>query len=108
MAHLRHTVVPVKRAATDDGSGRGEGGLKWRAIGDVRRVPLPPILVAIIRTHIDLYGVHADGRVFTTENGGLPSHAWSDTWDRARDRAGLEGPIASTRPYDLRHTAGST
>ncbi|WP_256804564.1 hypothetical protein [Frankia sp. ACN10a] len=44
--------------------------LKHRAKGEVRPVPLNPPLVAILRRHIDTFGVTADGRLFRSERTG--------------------------------------
>ncbi|MFI7076222.1 hypothetical protein ACIBO1_02880 [Micromonospora sp. NPDC049903] len=37
-------------------------GFKHRGEAEAREVPIPPELVAILRTHIDRFGVDADGR----------------------------------------------
>ncbi|MET8139947.1 hypothetical protein ABZU32_06510 [Sphaerisporangium sp. NPDC005288] len=34
-------------------------------------MPIPPALVAILREHIDKYGLADDGRLFATSKGGL-------------------------------------
>ena len=49
---------------TDDGDRYTERELKHRAPGEVRPVPIPPVLVATIRAHIDTYGTAPDGRLF--------------------------------------------
>lgn len=55
---------------TDSGQTHEERHPKHRAVKDVRPVPIPPILVRILRAHIAEYGVAADGRLFRTERGG--------------------------------------
>lgn len=69
-------------------------------------MPIPPELVAILRAHIDAFGVAPDGRVFSSERGQpVASTAISDVWAEARTLAltpaQLISPLAR-RPYDLR------
>ena len=42
---------------TNNGGPRDERGLKHRSTAEVRSVPIPPVLVSILRDHIDTYGV---------------------------------------------------
>ena len=95
------------KAWTDDGSYRQTRGLKWRAKNETRVVPIPPELVALLRAHIDTYGVGAGGRLFRTSSGGpVGSSAYWLVWGQARSLglppARVESPLAG-RPYDLRH-----
>ncbi|MEJ2871741.1 tyrosine-type recombinase/integrase [Actinomycetospora sp. OC33-EN08] len=87
--------------------------LKRRRREDVRRVPIPPALVAILRAHLDTYGTAADGRLFpaTLTGGPVPTAVYTRVWKQARE-IGLTpsqaaSPMAS-RPYDLRHAALSS
>jgi integrase len=74
-------------------------------------VPIPPELVAILRQHVDTFGVTADGRIFSSDRGHpVASTAISDVWAAARSLALTPAQVASRlagRPYDLRHTAVS-
>jgi integrase len=74
-------------------------------------VPIPPELVAILREHIDTFGVTPDGRIFASDRGHIiASTAISDVWAEARTRALTPAQVASPlagRPYDLRHAAVS-
>ena len=108
---LEKSRPEVNRRWTDTGSAHGERGLKHRAAEETRRVPIPPELVAILRTHIDTFGVAPDGRVFSSDRGQpIASTAISDVWAEARTLALTPAQVASPlagRPYDLRHAAVS-
>jgi integrase len=94
---------------TDDGASREERGLKHRAAGETRTIPIPPVLVAMLRTHIACYGAGPDGRLFRTARGGpLNDTGYGEVWQRARPKAFTPAQQASPlarRPYDLRHAA---
>lgn len=96
---------------TDSGDAHEERGLKHRGRADVRPVPIPPELVAILRRHIEEYGTGEDGRVFRSERGGvIASTAYSEVWQDARILALTPAQVVSPlarRPYDLRHAAVS-
>jgi integrase len=92
---------------TDDGDGHEHRSLKNRPRRAVRIVPIPPELVMILREHIERYRQAADGRLFSSELGGVlyPSSYWH-VWHRARPLALTPAQVASPlarRPYDLRH-----
>jgi integrase len=96
---------------TDDGGAREARQLKRRASATVRQVPIPPVLVRLLRGHLDRYGAGLDGRLFRTESGG-PLHEghYRSVWAKARELALDEVQVASPlarRPYDLRHGAAS-
>jgi len=96
---------------TDTGKAHDDRGLKHRAQGEGRVVPIPPELVAMLREHIDEFGVHKDGRLFRTRRGGVISiGTYCQVWKEARVLAltpeQLASPLAA-RPYDLRHAAVS-
>jgi integrase len=96
---------------TDDGASREERGLKHRAAGETRSIPIPPALCRLLRAHIDAYGTSPDGRLFRTARGGpLNPTGYGDVWHRARPLALTPAQAASPlarRPYDLRHAAVS-
>ncbi len=108
---LEKSRPEVNRRWTDTGFAHGERGLKHRAAAETRRVPIPPELVAILRTHIDTFGVAPDGRIFGSDRGHpVASTAISDVWAEARTLALTPAQVASPlagRPYDLRHAAVS-
>ncbi|MGW3363689.1 tyrosine-type recombinase/integrase [Streptosporangium canum] len=96
---------------TDSGDGHETRGLKHRAQEDTRPVPIPPVLVKILREHLDEFGTAKDGRLFQTERGGVVgSTAYTEVWAAARLLAltpeQATSPLAR-RPYDLRHAAVS-
>lgn len=96
---------------TDSDDAHEERGLKHRAEAEVRPVPIPPILVAILREHIKTYGVGDGGRIFNSERGKpVASTAYTEVWQQARVLALTPEEVASplaARPYDLRHAAVS-
>ncbi|MFD8560158.1 hypothetical protein ACFV1N_23010 [Streptosporangium canum] len=96
---------------TDSGDGHETRGLKHRAQEDTRPVPIPPVLVKILREHLDEFGTAKDGRLFQTERGGVVgSTAYTEVWAAARLLALTPEQAASPlarRPYDLRHAAVS-
>ncbi len=96
---------------TDDGASREERGLKHRPAGETRSIPIPPVLVELLRNHLKRYGTGPDGRVFRTARGGpLNDTGYGEVWQRARPLALTPAQQASPlarRPYDLRHAAVS-
>jgi integrase len=95
----------------DSGQAHDDKGLKHRAADEVRPVPIPPELVAILGDHIDWFGTAQDGRLFRQPNGNVVrSSTCSQVWRAARRFALAEDQVASPvagRPYDLRHAAVS-
>jgi integrase len=109
---LHRTRPSVGKQWTDSGESHDDRGLKNRPSEDVRRVPIPPSLVVMLREHLDTFGTAADGRLFYSERGGVvASSTYSRAWQEARllalPPAVAASPLAR-RPYDLRHSALST
>ena len=108
---LAASAARAGRDWTDDGTARQARGLKHRAPREMRSVPIPPVLVAMLRAHLRTYGTAADGRLFRTSRGGLiQDSAYSAVWQAARAAALTPAQHASPlarRPYDLRHAAVS-
>ncbi|WP_405635886.1 tyrosine-type recombinase/integrase [Streptomyces sp. NBC_00056] len=96
---------------TDEGTSYETRGLKRRKRGATRTVPIPPILVHLLREHIARYGTADDGRLFRAARGGrVPSTEYCDTWERARKKVLTPGEITSDLaavPYSLRHAGVS-
>ncbi|WP_243408156.1 tyrosine-type recombinase/integrase [Frankia canadensis] len=62
--------------------------LKHRAKGEVRPVPLNPRLVAVLRRHIDTFGVTPDGRLFRSGRGNaVKATRYLQVWREARKEA---------------------
>jgi len=61
---LEKSRPEVNQRWNDTASAHDERGLKHRSVSETRRVPIPPELVAILRQHIDTFGIPADGRIF--------------------------------------------
>jgi integrase len=99
------------RAWTDEGTARQERGLKHRAANETRTIPIPPVLVRLLRAHIKRFGTTPDGRIFQTARGGiLQDSGYNEVWDQARQAALTPAQYRSPlgrRPYDLRHAAVS-
>jgi integrase len=95
------------------GARHHERPLKRRSPEAVRQVPIPPVLVEILREHLDVHGTARDGRLFfgaqTGEN--VPGSVYTRLWEQARE-IGLSPQQAASplarRPYDLRHAALSS
>jgi integrase len=96
---------------TDDGASYESRSLKRRARGATRSVPIPPVLVWMLREHIARYGTAPDGRLFRAAMGGrVRSTEYCELWDAAR-KAVLSKQEAATPlaevPYSLRHAGVS-
>ncbi|WP_175324759.1 hypothetical protein [Frankia sp. Cppng1_Ct_nod] len=82
-------------------------------MGEIRTVPCPPELTALLHGHIEKFGTNPAGRLFFSERNGdqIPTLTITRTWGRARLAIFTEevaaAPLAKT-PYDLRHAAVST
>ncbi|MBT2232322.1 tyrosine-type recombinase/integrase [Nonomuraea sp. NEAU-A123] len=96
---------------TNSGETHESRSLKHRADKETPEIPIPPVLVAMLREHIAEFGAAKDGRIFSTGTGGsYSSSAHSYVWQEARKLAlAPEQAVSSlaARPYDLRHTAVS-
>jgi integrase len=84
-------------------------GLKHRPDGTIRIVPIPPVLVSMLRRHLGDHGTTPDGRLFRGARGGMLSESvYGRAWHAARLAAlgpGLAATPLARRPYDLRHAA---
>jgi integrase len=72
-------------------------------------VPIPPVLVGILRRHLDEFGTGAGGIVFHTERRRpVGKSMYAKVWREARQLAltptQAASPLAGV-PYDLRHAA---
>ena len=111
--HVERAEPYAGKEWTDSGRNRDQRPLKQRARGEVRHVPCPPPLTALLHAHIQEFGVQPDGRLFVGErnDGELPTMTIGRVWRRARQAAFTAevaaSPLART-PYDLRHAAVST
>ncbi|MEU8251757.1 tyrosine-type recombinase/integrase [Nonomuraea sp. NPDC048916] len=96
---------------TNSGETHESRSLKHRADKETREIPIPPVLVVMLREHVAEYGTAKDGRIFRTGTGGTySSSAHSYVWQEARKLALSPAQVASSlaaRPYDLRHAAVS-
>lgn len=108
---LAESASHAGSAWTNDGSTRETRGLKHRASTEVRPIPIPPELVALLRRHIKEYGTAPDGRIFRAPRGGYLSEAlYARVWKDAREKVFTPAQVASPlagRPYDLRHAGVS-
>jgi integrase len=99
------------RPWTDEGTARQERGLKHRADNETRTIPIPPVLVRLLRAHIKRFGTTPDGRIFQTTGGGiLQDSGYNEIWDEARREALTPAQYRSPlgrRPYDVGHAAVS-
>ncbi|MFI9611026.1 hypothetical protein ACIHCM_04915 [Streptomyces sp. NPDC052023] len=96
---------------TDTGESFGTRGLKKRARKATLPVPVPPVLVRLVREHIRKFGTAEDGRLFRAAQGGhLLSKEYGEVWKAARlavlTESGASSPLADV-PYSLRHAGVS-
>lgn len=96
---------------TDDGLSYEKRGLKRRARKATRSVPIPPVLVRLLREHKKKHGTAPDGRLFRAAGGGrVRSTEYTEIWQSAREKAlsaeERETPLAAV-PYSLRHAGVS-
>jgi len=110
-AHLTAFFAVGYKRWTDSGEVHDRRGLKHRGKKEVRLVQIPPVLVGMLREHLDRFGTGPDGRLFRGPGGGVVSSStYSRVWDEARGYALTPSQVASPlarRPYDLRHAAVS-
>ncbi|MBQ0827822.1 hypothetical protein J5Y05_15070 [Streptomyces sp. RG38] len=96
---------------TDTGESFDARGLKERARKATRSVPIPPVLVRLVRDHIKEFGTAEDGRLFRAVQGGhLLSKEYGEIWQAARKEVLTEAEVASPLadvPYSLRHAGVS-
>ncbi len=106
MARVRGATTEPGARYTADGDRSEEKGLKHRATGAVREVPLPPMLVERLRTHIARWN---DELLFRNVNGRpMTSTSYQPVWDRARSAAWADrSELTGTTLYDLRHAAAT-
>ncbi|MFG2353722.1 tyrosine-type recombinase/integrase [Streptomyces sp. NPDC048521] len=108
---LAETRPTAGKAWTDSGEAHDRRGLKQRAHGEVRIVPIPPPLVRLLREHLREFGTAKDGRLFASERGNvIAASSYSRAWKQARELALMPDQVASVlafRPYDLRHAGVS-
>jgi integrase len=108
---LSGTTPRVGSAWTDSGESFDSRGLKKRARKATRSVPIPPVLVRMLRDHIKEYGTSEDGRLFRAARGGhLVSDDYGEIWQAARlavlSESEAATPLAEV-PYSLRHACVS-
>lgn len=96
---------------TDSGESYDSRGLKKRARKATRTVPIPPVLVRLVREHLEEFGTADDGQLFrAVRGGGLLSKEYGDIWKHARrgvlSKEDAASPLAEV-PYSLRHAGVS-
>jgi hypothetical protein len=69
LLNLKGGVVTAGKEWTDGGAVHEIYFLKWRGAKATRPVPIPPVLVRMLREHIRLFGVALDGRLFRNAAG---------------------------------------
>lgn len=106
MARVRGATTEPGARYTADGDRSEEKGLKHRATGSVREVPLPPMLVRRLRSDVERW----DGELLFRNVNGRPmtSTSYQPVWHRARGAVWSDRPeLAGTTLYDLRHAAAT-
>ncbi|SCK21631.1 hypothetical protein H181DRAFT_01568 [Streptomyces sp. WMMB 714] len=108
---LDNSTPSVGSGWTDSGKCYDARGFKKRARKSVRAVPIPPVLVRMLRSHLDEFGTGPDGHPFQASRGGLlRSNEYPEIWLAARvavlSKEEAATPLART-PYSLRHAGVS-
>jgi len=108
LARLRGAVTSPGTRYTPTGAVIENKGLKHRAAGSLREVPLSPVLVGSLREHLARFEPVED-RVFTNaRQGSVTSTNYGPAWTRARSELWPKGHLlAGTTVYDLRHAAAT-
>lgn len=109
---LAGSLTEASGAHYADSSNRSRP-LKRRRPEEVRPVPIPPVLVAILREHLVEFGTAPDGRLFSAVKTGraVGGSVYTRVWQEAREIGLSPEQGASSlarRPYDLRHAALSS
>jgi len=79
--YVARTTPEVGKRYTDSGELHDEKGLKHRPDDEVRPVPIPPELVAILCWHLEEFGTAPDGRLFRQPKGGVVgSSTYTQVW----------------------------
>ena len=110
--YLSTSAPAAGRAWSQSGTRREPRQLKHRAVDEVRIVPSPPELTALLHAH-PVRARHGTGwpavprRAWWPARGGLYGHAWGMARAAALSPDECASPLAR-RPYDLRHAAVST
>ncbi|WP_020522830.1 tyrosine-type recombinase/integrase [Catelliglobosispora koreensis] len=106
---LRRSTPTVGTDWTDSGAAREDRSLKHRAVEETRLVPLHPILVQLLKQHLQEFGHGADGHVFVGPRGGIVhTTVYLEVWHIVRQAVLTPEQLAEgvcERPYDLRHFA---
>ena len=93
------TAPAAGKAWSRNGTRREPRRLKHRAVDDVRIVPCPPELTALLRAHRSEHGTSHDGRLFRGARGGpLWESVYGHTWGLARAAALSRRGRFPTRP----------
>lgn len=102
---LTKSATRVAKSWTDTGHTRDNRGLKHRAPGTTRIVPIPPQLVEKLTK---LVADKKEGRIFTNNKGeSLSDSTINRHWKQSRINHGLpQGTLQRT--YDLRHLTATT
>ena len=90
---LTSSAKRVPAAWTDDGAALDQRQLKHRARDAIRVVPIPPVLVAFLRQHIETFGTASDGHLFQVSRGQrgkgavITAKIYGQVWQKARASA---------------------
>lgn len=118
LAAQRQTVVTAHQRRSAKAPQRGRqspAGLKNRPTEDVRRVPIPPQLVTMLRDHLATFGTAEDGRLFFSESARSsrprPTTACGrrlGSWRFRRPLRPRHSPVGRTTFGTRRYRRGST
>ncbi|MDQ6697794.1 MAG: tyrosine-type recombinase/integrase, partial [Actinomycetota bacterium] len=108
LARLRGAVTSPGVRYTATGTVVENKGLKHRAAGSIREVPLSPVLVGSLREHLERFE-SVENRVFSNARyGAVTPTNYGPAWTKARSELWpKEHFLARTTVYDLRHAAAT-
>lgn len=108
---LGETRPAAGKRWTDSGEVHDRRGLKHRAPKELRHVPIPPVLVDILRKHPARFATAHDGRLFRPPSDAVvQSSTYGRVWREARTYALMPHQVGSPladSAYDLRRACVS-
>jgi len=109
LLRVSRASVDVGSRWTDSGTRSDRRGLKWRAEGHLREVPIPPELVATLRRHVTERGLKGTDLFVTAKRGGDLNHSSvARAWTEVRNELFPAGhPLRAVMLRKLRHSNGT-
>lgn len=103
---LRETRPVSGKQWADSGERHDRRGLAVRGTTTDRPVPIPPILVSILRAHLKVFRTAREGRVFGNERGGVVGSSIYWGCGRRREDTPYRLNVSALRWLDVLTTSG--